>query len=884
MTTPYTNKQVIESMKLRNLYVEVVANKPVPKKDNVFMRDFVCLKMETIEYDDSTSPDRPWKIKLERYKGEKANRVMQLSFRGLWECMGALQGDHLLLNERAKKGLKVALVTSENLKQTRTSVDADKVGPPIPLMIDDERRYVYMYGNGSSLSGIVWPTTDHGLQSRLRKECPERFSDIQQKWQVWQNEKLVPTKIKGWNRAHKVDKTPEVTQYGAAWASMKFLRLKEEDALIYGTHEEQTKDRTAVAKEIDDRLRRIQTRWEDWQSTHAPKRLDLYANRGVREFRSEQEMGLTDDPFGRFAEEDEDCADYIAISESLSLGLSTLIIRANEPGLVNDREVIGWSTQQNRWLDRAATYNETLKRHVLAKKTDETIKKDGRSNATGAAPAKEREPVTRLFESRIYQKAEMRTLSSFVGSRVHQILAWNAAEKGAWNMCFPPADDLEERDDYQQFKEYMTTSGVQTKGLGYLDNAVHNYVKAVESTMKRLEWKAVGVEIPVVDSLRLFLRESRHQWMESRVDALCVDKQGKIVLVDYKNKIGFKTQGDHAKPAEWHQVFTYAMLMALNYGIVVDSVAVIIAKRNNTVDVERCEFFPMAAKTKTRRAAKQIPEVQRYMERLWWPEQDAKYWYVDDHFVANAKGISWLKEKRLYKCLYLNRLMEAIARRQTKVAPTQPSSQWMTKRGPLDNMWYQINRIGLYTIVPPSRGEERPPAFVGAFKTFGKDELRMDQIGWKRRVQSEPVNGTGSERDRLNVAVWDEAGALVPLVSAWSPVGLSDELRRVAGRELDVRPNGPIQEQGEHPMQTFLCRTLNRLINKQLFDDVLQLEAEVKPEDQMSVVGMGLFQHVSQRALWSDKQLEHARKVYLPAKRTRLRIALLDCISAYMPQ
>lgn len=882
MVDSFSDEQVLEEIRNRGLYIVVKVNKE-KRGGKTYTKEFLCLKMKTIEFD-SDYPDRPWKVTLEKHPSESRSRVQQLTLNNLWNFMGALANDHFFLNRRAKKGFKVAMVS-----EMREPSTVKATGPQIYLKIygvnnaEKKNEFVHMYGSYSTLSGILWPANE-AFQRRLRKDCADQFGAMKQGWKVWEDDQLQkPESIKIWNNEQSpYDETRPAIRYGEAWKSMAGLRLpSNEDALLYGGG-----DVDAVKVNVVRRLDQGKDRWGEWLQS-APRKHPLYSQLQLREFYTESTGGLDREDVETTLEDDErkdvnEVVKEIFGDEASPMELSSLIIRGEG---IKDREVIGWSTRQQRWNERSACYNNTLMRHVK-ENVEALVEKNG--DEGGVAPHDE--AVTLLFKHKIYQKAEMRTLSSFVGSRVHQILAWNRySQDSAWNMCFP--DKESQKDDYDQFERYMTEVQGQSNGLGFLDTAVHAYVGAVEKALTDLKWTVVGVEIPVVDSLRLFLRDQQYQWMESRVDALCIQDDGKLVLVDYKNKIGFKTQGDGAKPDDWHQVFTYAMLMALNYGIVVDSVAVIVAKRNRTVDVQRCPFFrPKAQPTRASRGVKAAPlhqtRVRRYMEGLWFPERDDQYWYIDDRFVANTNGIETLKTGvrnfRKYSHLYLFRVIDAIESRSTNIndaAETIAQYNWRDSVRELNFHRIGGKKSGLYTIDPPTEAGQGGaiPEFIGAFDSVevGLERLRIDQVGSRTRIRGDE-DYEGSWRQRLNNAVWEVAEDLKDLVGSWEPIELAEELVYVAGNAMEVRPNGPIDQEN---MTALLCRTLNRLVNKRLFDDLVRL-ARFDGEDHLERAGMRLFEHVSQRALWTDDQLQYAESEYLVSCRNELRVALLNCISA----
>lgn len=171
------------------------------------------------------------------------------------------------------------------------------------------------------------------------------------------------------------------------------------------------------------------------------------------------------------------------------------------------------------------------------------------------------------------------------------------------------------------------------RGLAMLDSVARTLAERVDAALRREGWKVVGAEIPVVDTNRLFKNKTgRVQCMETRIDALFENRDGALVLGEFKSKIGRTTQTSILSTKEMRQAVLNAFLLWTNYGVMVKSVALIYVNRARSVFV--CEF-PFKPRMVKRRLTYESTRILRFL-KAW--ERDLDALYVDENYLLQRRG------------------------------------------------------------------------------------------------------------------------------------------------------------------------------------------------------------------------------------------------------
>ncbi len=241
---------------------------------------------------------------------------------------------------------------------------------------------------------------------------------------------------------------------------------------------------------------------------------------------------------------------------------------------VDNTSVIGWNTVDFRWPASKRTHATKHLRNIRNASTVREITGDSTHDRTWAdfkRYSKQPHSATSdamgaLIKSRVFQAVEMLTISSVIGTRVHQRLCNDAIFASARPTA--TTDTTVSYPATRVFQMLYAKVGGQVvlptalerywrtedgTGLSMLDGVAATLATAVSSALAREGITIVGTEIPVIDPYRLFKnRRKRCQVMETRIDALGMDAEGNLLLIEYKSRIGNTTQvsftGIHCLP------------------------------------------------------------------------------------------------------------------------------------------------------------------------------------------------------------------------------------------------------------------------------------------------------------------------------------------------
>ena len=176
------------------------------------------------------------------------------------------------------------------------------------------------------------------------------------------------------------------------------------------------------------------------------------------------------------------------------------------------------------------------------------------------------------------QGVERANLASYIGTRVHMAMQmylnngegprgrqqseaalWdtemNGGELTPYIPNFPPSDSV---------KRYFES----TADLDTLVAAMAQQLREFLYTDTGL--RAIASELPVVDLDQLWVGDGVARGVESRIDFLAITSSGKLVLGDYKCRLGDTTMKTIGDAKTIRQLATYAWLVYTNYGLVVD--------------------------------------------------------------------------------------------------------------------------------------------------------------------------------------------------------------------------------------------------------------------------------------------------------------------------
>ena len=195
--------------------------------------------------------------------------------------------------------------------------------------------------------------------------------------------------------------------------------------------------------------------------------------------------------------------------------------------------------------------------------------------------------VADLLHYQVLQPVEMLTWGSFVGSRVHNKLVFNAvrkAEPDYYQAAFP--NKLSNERQSATLRAFTTCFQKDALALyGSIDDVL---CENIERAFGARGWKVLAHELPVVDLNRHYGTGKRLRFFESRLDFVARSADGKLVLGDYKCKVGETTQHNVVQWKDFWQVLCNAWFLLVHYHLLVDVVAVVYANRRQQVFV--CEL------------------------------------------------------------------------------------------------------------------------------------------------------------------------------------------------------------------------------------------------------------------------------------------------------
>ena len=205
----------------------------------------------------------------------------------------------------------------------------------------------------------------------------------------------------------------------------------------------------------------------------------------------------------------------------------------------------------------------------------------------------------KLQNSKLLQGLELNTMSSFLGSRIHQkmLLTYAASFKNenAAPVLAPynPNPDTENPYTINSEVFQMVFASLFDKQVQIIDSVssleplVNMMTSSLSKGLTKFGITPVACEVPVFCGLRTFDHAEKQYTMESRVDFIGTDLNGKIILGDYKSHLGNGVQFELVKESnQLKQIITYAFLLLQNYHILVDTVAIVYVNRRG--DVHMC--------------------------------------------------------------------------------------------------------------------------------------------------------------------------------------------------------------------------------------------------------------------------------------------------------
>jgi len=143
--------------------------------------------------------------------------------------------------------------------------------------------------------------------------------------------------------------------------------------------------------------------------------------------------------------------------------------------------------------------------------------------------------------------------------------------------------------EFNDFVEAVTSLTEEEKLLKLMAEATLRYLRDLKG------FELVAMELPVIDMHQAFNMGSAASpkivFLESRVDFVAT-LNGKLILGDFKNRIGNTTQYDNPSSDSIAQLVLYAWLMWTNFAIAVEELWLLATNRHGEV---MCFKFPFAA-------------------------------------------------------------------------------------------------------------------------------------------------------------------------------------------------------------------------------------------------------------------------------------------------
>jgi hypothetical protein len=258
-----------------------------------------------------------------------------------------------------------------------------------------------------------------------------------------------------------------------------------------------------------------------------------------------------------------------------------------------------------------------------------------------------------LINSKLLQGVELSTLTSFLGSRIHQKIMLASCTTGnqpqpqlpgVFNNPLnidPTKFQLVLQDDQQLFDKQVEL----LSNLDSLESLVNIMYKHVLNALKKEKLEIIACEVPVWTSMRTFThgRSDAQHVMESRIDFIAKQSDGKLVLGEYKSRLG---NGNQYKILDvtYHmrQAILYAFLLLENFHIFVDYVMVIYANRKGDVGI--CKFpFKQVSNNTSKDNVKEILQQ--------WIHIDG---YICDQFIVSQTHKKFAQKSVLSEYAYLD--------------------------------------------------------------------------------------------------------------------------------------------------------------------------------------------------------------------------------------
>ena len=403
--------------------------------------------------------------------------------------------------------------------------------------------------------------------------------------------------------------------------------------------------------------------------------------------------------------------------------------------------------------------------------------------------------IGKLISERHLQVVELRTIASFIGSRVHmkmQQLQYTAAAPGEadaarghvdWKKA-PNGPYIPNMVDLPH--EYVQAYFENTDKL---DTLVEKMARSIYEVLwgDGLKLKSVASELPVADVDQLWYGNDEVRGVESRIDFLALDPKGKLILGDYKCLLGNTTYKTIAEPAQLRQLATYAWLLRTNYSIIVDELMIVYCNRAQEVTVFRtpCWGDDVASAV-----------IRRYMG--CWARGLDKRIIIDYNYVSENDNVNFSKTRAaaILKNPRVAFTDYTTARAAARAAGAMRAGVFLPLVNPNLPHKYKDDQGREATVYHVGKGVYRwenivaQPALVHAPFRLVAPPARATPIAGKRADLNKAVQAAGEE-----------------LVAIWG--GRDDEVKALAhSLELPYRSNSTA-------VSVFI-RKINRLVNTEM--------------------------------------------------------------------
>lgn len=523
--------------------------------------------------------------------------------------------------------------------------------------------------------------------------------------------------------------------------------------------------------------------------------------------------------------------------------------------------------------------------------------------------------VGKLIRSKLLQGLELTTLTSFLGSRVHQMLMLRASTVANANNeanAPKPAFLNTEAIDPSMFQTIMkpgTMFDAQVEiisNIGSLDSVVESMFKAVLAAFTTYNMKVVACEVPVFTTFRTFSHgktTKTQRAMESRIDFIGIHN-GETVLGDYKTHWGNNNQYsilDTTKHIQ--QVVIYAFLLLQNYSILVDSVAIVYVNRNSDVTICKVPFKepvqkiglrqrerPSAAKQVLATILKEFMEIPGFtvdsnivaptsaeinVDSLLTEKAFFKYWYYGGDSALAIPTATQFKER-----VQQDPFFERILNRKTRFQGTDPL--FLLYKNVYS--WYNTNAVAAAAAAP----------FIGTSRFF-HPELIHPNIGSRRygtfinnrdgRRIREPLDKV-EQRKQFNTDVYQNGVALSVIRNSTNNLYSSETLHDIF-QDLILSKNKPPRMELEAFRIQVCVRALQVQINTLLLEQCIEqklissedvpfnLPVTSVPQYPLALNRFELFKHLSQRPAWHQAMYDYGQEI-LPKAVEMLQVLLSD--------